>query len=330
MFVSVVAMALKIKDVHEKINQKQQSLESSKEEHLNKIEALKQLREQRQNFAIELNSINVDELKQWMENAKVTQEQKKFELEELCDLKVRTEEAIRELDERNVKSHEILKALQDEVAEITATNSIKEQSFNNEKQIIEQVVQTKLEHHCQRIFNANMDVARELRDVYNESIRMEQVIAEKTREMQENMQKIAELADVKAEKIRVSAQVAEEIEKASTGSRELQLKKEHVMKLIEDLEKEKQEQLKQFEKAKKNYNARLKREQRRQTMVGAIDNNSSVASTNEHKSFVSEMSSSLLGSQVKAEKTEFEISMMDTSEGDTSSSKKRLRQRKKK
>lgn len=316
--------AWKIKDIRGKIEQKQQSLDLAKEVCENKMEALNQSRDQRQTAVIEWNSINLDELKQTMENAKMMQEQEKIDLEELENLKLQTEEALLELNVAQSQTQDKLKALQDEVVEGIGANNIKEQRLNNEKQIIEQILKTKFNRHCQRIEEANMHIAKELRDTLDEKARRQKLIAEMNNSIRENSQKIQSLTLLKADTILVKDEIAEEIQKALSGNQALKDKKEHLKKSIDGLKLEKQEQLNDFAKTSKNYNSRIRKEQRRQTVEGVIDDdNASVTTNDDMKSVSSEISSSISGSNVKVEKVNFNKHMLNSSTDTNSTTQKR-------
>jgi chromosome segregation ATPase len=329
LLIAVVATAWKIRDARAKIAQKHQALGSAKEVLVAKQGILDQSREQRQTAAIEWNSINKVELKQWMENAKMMQEQEKFQLDECRKFKAQTEEAIAELNEEHIQILSLLKTLQDDVAEGTAENDIIEQRLNNEMQIAEQVLQKKFERHWQRIESANMNIAKELRDTLVETSRRQQLVEDMDREIEANIKKIQSLTVEKEEKLGTKELIAVQIVKVEDRYRELQEKKNSLMKSIAGLKQEKQDHLDDFEKRSKTYNAKIEKEQRRQMIVGVIDDGDSStmethnASIDEIKSITSEMSSSLSGSDVKAEKIIFEGSMICDSSDDSSSTKKR-------
>lgn len=296
---SVARSILKGKEDRKKFGQKKQLLKNTENELGEKTEALNQARKRSQTAATTLSSIRVCDVQQKIDIAKIKQEQVDFELEKVLQEMSQTEKLVQELNENMLARREHLQSLQEAINEENASNEIKNQRLTNEKRFAEQLLQKRSELHYKRVLDANLNIAKDFKEMNNENAKINEMIAEIIPELQKSKERVEYWTEKKEQMIK--------------GLDDVELvKTDEVIKRLAELKNLKQNLEVDFQKKATSFEAKIKKEHCRQRRIEIAydDDVSSVASLEEVKPVNSDISRSSSESYKKAEMVEFEMPMV--------------------
>lgn len=303
-------MAQKINETRNVIVEKQDLLDSANEELAIKGGSLTRTREYREALEAQVSEHDMERLKQKLEKLKVEQEEKQAELDFLHNEVHLTEATVRDENAKKIDAEKDLIEIQNEVADVMDKNAILEQRIENEKNIAHQMILSKFAKHEQQIHRANVNLAVELRSQMEEKAVNEGKL-EELGLMQSNVIKdIEALKDAMTQKKAAKDEMAEQIVKVSERNQTLQEAKNVLLRTFIDVKKMKADAKEEADKSASGYEKKIKKQKRKQTLFGVDDDNSSKKSSDEVDSSLSQISSSLLDTDVgPLEKIDLETSV---------------------
>lgn len=310
----VESMSEEEKSLEEKVAEEKQNLELLiKEVYEIKLEILNQAREKCHTASLKKSSIDFDGLNQLKDSSTAALEQKKLEINEIRDNMVQTEDAIAKLNEEFKQGQEELNLLQTEITGVAAANITKETQVLHEKNMFEDHLQSMYDEQSDRIVNGNINLAREVVAVLNILDENESIKQDLNKEITMNIEKENNFAEESVKIASAIEKLEEEIETISE-SRILIEQNEKLIKGIEDMRKEKQEMIQDYGISSEICKAKIQKEEQRQTVLGVVDDDKSGnVSSDELKSLASMTSSYTSESNVKAERINFNLSVVSSS-----------------
>ena len=299
------------KTLEEKVVQEKQNLESQIKEVLeSKMEILNQAREKCHEASLKKSSIDFEGLKQLKDDSSTALERKKLEINEIRENMLQTEDAIVKLNEEIQQGREELKFLQTEMTEIDAANVIKEKRGIREKNMFEDFLQSKFDALSDRIVNGNINLAREVAALLNFFDEIENAKQDLSKEINQNIENVIYSTEKSVETVRRIEKMEEEMEIISVDSRVLMEQNEKLIKSIENMRNEKQEMIEDYGITAEICKGKIQKEEQRQAVLGVVDDDKSgKSSSDEMKSLGSGTSSFMSGSNVRAERINFNLSV---------------------
>ena len=299
------------KTLEEKVVQEKQNLESQIKEVLeSKMEILNQAREKCHEASLKKSSIDFEGLKQLKDDSSTALERKKLEINEIRENMLQTEDAIVKLNEEIQQGREELKFLQTEMTEVDAANVIKEKRGIREKNMFEDFLQSKFDALSDRIVNGNINLAREVAALLNFFDEIENAKQDLSKEINQNIENVIYSTEKSVETVRRIEKMEEEMEIISVDSRVLMEQNEKLIKSIENMRNEKQEMIEDYGITAEICKGKIQKEEQRQAVLGVVDDDKSgKSSSDEMKSLGSGTSSFMSGSNVRAERINFNLSV---------------------
>lgn len=312
-------MNQKIAEDHQILNEKQLLLNSATEDLAMKTDMFLQTRELRKTLEIEMSQYDMEELSHKFEELKIVQEQKQSQLDNLLNEVHLAKTTIHDLNEKNIETEKNLEEMQNNYSGLKGENSILEQRIENENKIVGQLVVTKITKHEQRVHQENINLAYELREKIVKEADNVLILDQLKQEKFERIKKLGTLKDDIKQKKRLFFDMSEQIVGATEKNQKLQEQKNSLVDAISNIQTIKSDDKKKAEDTAAAYGKKIKKQKRKQTLLGFVDDESSKKSSDERETSTSQISSSLLDTELGlVEKINLDTSM------DTSSKKPKI------
>jgi predicted nucleic acid-binding Zn-ribbon protein len=170
---------------------------------------------------VKMKEINMEHLKLEGQELKCVKDEKQSDLLKLRNDASKTETAIRELSETKNGAQNNLKSMQSEIDEETASKVVLEQRVDNEKNLTQQILHSKFVKSDQRLEDANLKLAGELRHIVTSIGENDQQLEELNHKKVEINMNVRNLELTKVEKLKFMKEVAGGFTKSSVDNRGL-------------------------------------------------------------------------------------------------------------
>jgi chromosome segregation ATPase len=188
--------------------------------------------------------------------------------------------------------------------------------------VFEQLMLSQLNTQCEQIQNANLKMTKKVQEMFDQAAEKEKENEDIRLKMLQNDGDVEAMNDAIEEVSRSIEKIEEEM-KTEKESSELEERKQKLLENIANIKKEMEKAVCEFEETTASYNAKIKKEQHRQTGMGILDDEKSGnESSNDEAKSVKSGSSSIAATHITIEKTEFKIPSPHSSDENSSKSHK--------